>query len=78
MLKVDKENVEAKGSKPLIRAELSMLIYSLHTEGMLSKEEIEKNVKDGLRAKEEITELAEKRKAELESEIKELLNKLFN
>ncbi len=61
MLKVDKGNVEVKGINPLIRAELTTLIYSLHTEGMLSKEEIEKDVKDGLKTKEEIKELAEKK-----------------
>ena len=44
MIKVNKGKIYLEGARPLIRAELSTLIYSLINDGILKKEQVKKDV----------------------------------
>ena len=47
MIKVNEEKVCLEGTRTLIRAELSTLIYSLINNGILTKEQVKKDVEKG-------------------------------
>lgn len=57
MIKVNKGKIYLEGAKPLIRAELSTLIYSLINDGILTKEQVKKDVEQGFLNKKEIDQL---------------------
>ena len=68
MIEVKKEMVKINGEKRIIKAEFTMLVYSLVDSGQFSKEEIEEAVKIGCMTDEE-------RKAEIEKKLQELMDK---
>ena len=69
MIEVKKEKVKLFGEKRIIKAEFTMLVYSLVDSGQFSKEDIEEAVKRGF-----ITD--EERKAETEKKLQELTDKM--
>ena len=69
MIEVKKEKVKLFGEKRIIKAEFTMLVYSLVDSGQFSKEEIEEAVKRGYMTDEE-------RKAETEKKLQELTDKM--
>ena len=69
MIEVKKEMVKINGEKRIIKAEFTMLVYSLADSGQFSKEEIEEAVKRGFMTDEE-------RKAETEKKLQELTDKM--
>ena len=69
MIEVKKELVKVSGEKRIIKAEFTMLVYSLVDSGQFSKEEIEEAVKRGFMTDEE-------RKAETEKKLQELTGKM--
>jgi len=68
VIEVKKEMVKINGEKRIIKAEFTMLVYSLVDSGQFSKEEIEEAVKIGCMTDEE-------RKAEIEKKLQELMDK---
>ena len=69
MIEVTKEFVKVSGEKRIIKAEFTMLVYSLVDSGQFSKDEIEEAVKRGYMTDEE-------RKAETEKKLQELTGKM--
>ena len=69
MIEVKKEMVKINGEKRIIKAEFTMLVYSLVDSGQFSKEEIEEAVKIGFMTDEE-------RKAEVENKLQEVADKM--
>ena len=69
MIEVKKEKVKLFGEKRIIKAEFTMLVYSLVDSGQFTKEEIEEAVKRGCMTDEE-------RKAETEKKLQELTDKM--
>ena len=69
MIEVKKEKVKLFGEKRIIKAEFTMLVYSLVDSGQFSKEEIEEAVKRGFMTDDE-------RKAETEKKLQELTDKM--
>ena len=69
MIEVKKEKVKLFGEKRIIKAEFTMLVYSLVDSGQFSKEDIEEAVKRGF-----ITD--EERKAEVDKKLQELTDKI--
>ena len=69
MIEVTKEFVKVSGEKRIIKAEFTMLVYSLVDSGQFSKDEIEEAVKRGFMTDEE-------RKAETEKKLQELTGKM--
>ena len=69
MIEVKKEMVKINGEKRIIKAEFTMLVYSLVDSGQFGKEEIEESVKRGFMTDEE-------RKAETEKKLQELTGKV--
>ena len=69
MIEVTKEFVKVSGEKRILKAEFTMLVYSLVDSGQFSKEEIEEAVKRGFMTDEE-------RKAETEKKLQELTGKM--
>lgn len=77
MIKVNKGKVYLEGKRPLIRAELSTLIYSLINDGILTKEQVKKDVEQGFLTEKEIDQLMNENKKQLDDKINELLKTLF-
>ena len=69
MIEVKKESVKVSGDKRIIKAEFTMLVYSLVDSGQFTKEEIEEAVKRGFMTGEE-------RKAEIEKKLQEVADKM--
>ncbi len=69
MIEVKKECVKVSGEKRIIKAEFTMLVYSLVDSGQFGKDEIEEAVKRGFMTDEE-------RKAETEKKLQELTDKM--
>lgn len=70
MIKVNEGKIDLKGNKLLIRAELTTLIHALFNSEILTKEEIKKDVEQGLMTEKELEN-------KLDSKIDELLKALF-
>ena len=77
MIKVNKGKIYLEGAKPLIRAELSTLIYSLINDGILTKEQVKKDVEQGFLNKKEIDQLINENEKKLNDKIDELLKAIF-
>jgi hypothetical protein len=77
MIKVNKGKIYLEGAKPLIRAELSTLIYSLINDGILTKEQVKKDVEQGFLNKKEIDQLMNENEKKLNDKIDELLKAIF-
>ena len=77
MIKVNEEKVCLEGTRPLIRAELSTLIYSLINDGILTKEQVKKDVEKGFLTEKEIEQLMNENKKKLDDKINELFKALF-
>ncbi len=69
MIEVKKEMVKVNGEKRIIKAEFTVLVYSLVDSGQFTKEEIEEAVKRGFMTGEE-------RKAEIEKKLQEVADKM--
>ena len=69
MIEVKKEKVKLFGEKRVLKAEFTMLVYSLVDSGQFTKEEIEEAVKRGCMTDEE-------RKADTEKKLQELTDKM--
>lgn len=69
MIEVKKEKVKLFGEKRVLKAEFTMLVYSLVDSGQFSKDEIEEAVKRGFMTDEE-------RKVETEKKLQELTGKM--
>ena len=69
MIEVKKEKVKLFGEKRVLKAEFTMLVYSLVDSSQFSKDEIEEAVKRGFMTDEE-------RKAETEKKLQELTGKM--
>lgn len=70
MIKVNEGKIDLKGNKLLIRTELTTLIHALFNSEILTKEEIKKDVEQGLMTEKELEN-------KLDSKIDELLKALF-
>lgn len=86
MIKIDKENVEIVGNGPLVLAELSTLVHSLHYGFFIgevkippekSREMIQKAVEKGFLSDDEIAAEAEKAKKECLVDILDKLKDLL-
>lgn len=77
MIKVNKGKIYLEGARPLIRAELSTLIYSLINDGILTKEQVKKDVEQGFLNKKEIDQLINENEKKLNDKIDELLKAIF-
>lgn len=77
MIKVNKGKIYLEGARPLIRAELSTLIYSLINDGILTKEQVKKDVEQGFLNKKEIDQLMNENEKKLNDKIDELLKAIF-
>lgn len=77
MIKVNKGKIYLEGARPLIRAELSTLIYSLINDGILTKEQVKKDVEQGFLNKKEIDQLINENEKKLNDKIDELLKAVF-
>lgn len=77
MIKVNKGKIYLEGAKPLIRAELSTLIYSLINDGILTKEQVKKDVEQGFLNEKEIDQLMNENEKKLNDKIDELLKTIF-
>ena len=77
MIKVNKGKIYLEGAKPLIRAELSTLIYSLINDGILTKEQVKKDVEQGFLNKKEVDQLMNENEKKLNDKIDELLKAIF-
>ena len=77
MIKVNKGKIYLEGAKPLIRAELSTLIYSLINDGILTKEQVKKDVEQGFLNEKEIDQLINENEKKLNDKIDELLKAIF-
>ena len=77
MIKVNKGKIYLEGARPLIRAELSTLIYSLINDGILTKEQVKKDVLKGFLTEKEIEQLMNENKKKLDDKINELFKALF-
>lgn len=77
MIKVNKGKIYLEGAKPLIRAELSTLIYSLINDGILTKEQVKKDVEQGFLNEKEIDQLMNENEKKLNDKIDELLKAIF-
>lgn len=67
MIKVNRGTVEIVGIEPEVRAEFSVLIRTLYTEEVLTREQIKEDVETGLMSD-----------TELNKKLKEKMDKLFN
>lgn len=77
MIKVNKGKIYLEGARPLIRAELSTLIYSLINDGILTKEQVKKDVEQGFLNEKEIDQLINENEKKLNDKIGELLKAVF-
>lgn len=77
MIKVNKGKIYLEGARPLIRAELSTLIYSLINDGILTKEQVKKDVEQGFLNEKEIDQLINENEKKLNDKIDELLKAVF-
>ena len=77
MIKVNKGKIYLEGARTLIRAELSTLIYSLINDGILTKEQVKKDVEQGFLTKKELDQLMNENKKKLDDKFDELLKALF-
>jgi len=77
MIKVNKGKIYLEGARPLIRTELSTLIYSLINDGILTKEQVKKDVEQGFLNKKEIDQLMNENEKKLNDKIDELLKAIF-
>lgn len=77
MIKVNKGKIYLEGARPLIRAELSTLIYSLINDGILTKEQVKKDVEQGFLNEKEIDQLINENEKKLNDKINELLKAVF-
>ena len=77
MIKVNKGKIYLEGARPLIRAELSTLIYSLINDGILIKEQVKKDVEQGFLNEKEIDQLINENEKKLNDKIDELLKAVF-
>ena len=77
MIKVNKGKIYLEGAKPLIKTELSTLIYSLINDGILTKEQVKKDVEQGFLNKKEIDQLMNENEKKLNDKIDELLKAIF-
>ena len=77
MIKVNKGKIYLEGARPLIRAELSTLIYSLINDGILTKEQVKKDVEQGFLNEKEIDQLINENEKKLNDKIDELLKVVF-
>ena len=77
MIKVNEEKVCVEGTRTVIRAELSTLIYSLINNGILTKEQVKKDVEKGFLTEKEIEQLMNENKKKLDDKINELFKALF-
>lgn len=77
MIKVNKGKIYLEGARPLIRAKLSTLIYSLINDGILTKEQVKKDVEQGFLNEKEIDQLINENEKKLNDKIDELLKAVF-
>lgn len=77
MIKVNKGKIYLEGARTLIRAELSTLIYSLINDGILTKEQVKKDVEQGFLTEKELDQLMNENKKKLDDKFDELLKALF-
>lgn len=77
MIKVNEGKIDLKGNKLLIRAELTTLIHALFNSKILTKEEIKKDVEQGLMTEDELKQIGKELENKLDSKIDELLKALF-
>ena len=77
MIKVNKGKIYLEGARPLIRAELSTLIYSLINDGILTKEQVKKDVEQGFLNEKEIDQLINENEKKLNDKIDELFKAVF-
>ena len=71
MIEVTKEFVKVSGEKRIIKAEFTMLVYSLVDSGQFSKEEIEEAVKRGCMTDGELDAEVDKKLQELTDKMRE-------
>lgn len=71
MIEVKKESVKVSGEKRIIKAEFTMLVYSLVDSGQFSKEEIEEAVKRGCMTDRELDAEVDKKLQELTGKMRE-------
>ena len=71
MIEVKKEMVKINGEKRIIKAEFTMLVYSLVDSGQFSKEEIEEAVKRGFMTDGELDAEVDKKLQELTGKMRE-------
>lgn len=77
MIKVNEGKVCLEGTRTVIRAELSILIYSLINDGILTKEQVKKDVEQGFLTEKEMDQLMNENKKKLDDKINELFKTLF-
>lgn len=78
MISCDKWNVSWKGSKIIVRAELSTLMHALIREGLLTPEEIEECVAEAKKTDEEQDADIEKLESEVPPEMVALARLMTN
>ena len=71
MIEVSKEKVKLFGEKRVLKAEFTMLVYSLVDSGQFSKEEIEEAVKRGFMTDGELDAEVDKKLQELTGKMRE-------